>query len=702
MSLLAAVVLYIFAIGVVKGFAFALGISTRHRPRGVLLVHQADGVLARPFKFFNSGAQAVRAVAARRSASTTGLAPRVRLEGTPDGQVLAASATPSTRAEVSIDFVGRKWLWYSISGADRARWRVVGLLVKGLNFGIEFEGGVEYRVIVPPAQVTQDNADEIRDAVAGDRHRRRRRRRSSTPPATTTIRVQTEPLTNDREPTQISDGDPGGRRASTSDAISSQTRSAPTWGAQVAKRALIGLRRLPGPGGAVHLGLLPRVEDVRRRDRRAGPRPAHHGRRLRAVRLRGHAGDGHRHPDHPRLLALRHRRGLRQGAREHQEPRAQPHRPTPRRPTSRSTRPWSGRSTPRSWRCSRSARSSTSASSSSAPARSRTSRSRCSSAWRPAPTPRSSSPPRCWCSSRSASPASSAGDARPLRHRSRHEVDRYASVPAFTEDMPLARRARATATPRTAGAGRPRRRRRPAACAREAGRARGRGRAGPRRGPVSPVRVRQAGAADPQAAVAAGQEVSVTAAVRRSRRARCDRLVRDVPDFPEPGVVFKDITPLLADHDGFTAVVEALAAAGRDADGTVVVDKVVGMEARGFILAAPGRAGPRRRLRAGPQGRQAAAARRTRSPTRWSTARRPSRCTATRIAPGERVLLVDDVLATGGTADATRAAGRAVRRRRARRRGAAWSWASCPAATPIGDLPAHQPADRLTPTPPAP
>src|SRR3546814_11043008 len=58
-------------------------------------------------------------------------------------------------------------------------------------------------------------------------------------------------------------------------------------------------------------------------------------------------------------------------------------------------------------------------------------------------------------------------------------------------------------------------------------------------------------------------------------------------DLPKPGVVFKDITPLLADHDGFTAVVEALAAAGRDADGNVVIDKVVGMEARGFMFAAP-------------------------------------------------------------------------------------------------------------------
>ena len=46
-----------------------------------------------------------------------------------------------------------------------------------------------------------------------------------------------------------------------------------------------------------------------------------------------------------------------------------------------------------------------------------------------------------------------------------------------------------------------------------------------------------------------------------------DSLLRDVPDFPEPGVVFKDITPLLADPDGFAAVVEGLAAAGRGGPG---------------------------------------------------------------------------------------------------------------------------------------
>src|SRR5437763_14786560 len=58
-------------------------------------------------------------------------------------------------------------------------------------------------------------------------------------------------------------------------------------------------------------------------------------------------------------------------------------------------------------------------------------------------------------------------------------------------------------------------------------------------------------------------------------------LVRDVPDYPQPGVVFKDITPLLADGPAFAAVIEGLAATYGP------VDKVAGIEARGFILAAP-------------------------------------------------------------------------------------------------------------------
>ena len=129
-------------------------------------------------------------------------------------------------------------------------------------------------------------------------------------------------------------------------------------------------------------------------------------------------------------------------------------------------------------------------------------------------------------------------------------------------------------------------------------------------------------------------------------------LVVDVPDYPEPGVVFKDITPLLADHDAFTAVVEALAAAGRDADGNVVVDKVVGMEARGFILAAPVALAlgtgfvPVRKAGKLPRETHAVS-----YSLEYGEATLEIHQDA--IAAGERVLLVDDVLATGGTVAAT-------------------------------------------------
>ncbi len=132
-----------------------------------------------------------------------------------------------------------------------------------------------------------------------------------------------------------------------------------------------------------------------------------------------------------------------------------------------------------------------------------------------------------------------------------------------------------------------------------------------------------------------------------------DELIRDVPDFPEPGVVFKDITPLLADHDGFSAVIAALAAAGRDEADAVVVDKVVGMEARGFILAAPVALA----LGAGfvpvrKKGKLPGPTHAVSYSLEYGTATLEMRQDAVR--PGERVLLVDDVLATGGTAAATR------------------------------------------------
>ncbi|WP_193610434.1 adenine phosphoribosyltransferase [Nocardioides lijunqiniae] len=135
-------------------------------------------------------------------------------------------------------------------------------------------------------------------------------------------------------------------------------------------------------------------------------------------------------------------------------------------------------------------------------------------------------------------------------------------------------------------------------------------------------------------------------------RAVLERLVVDVPDFPEPGIVFKDITPLLSDPSGFAAVVEAMAAAGRDADGNVVVDKVVGMEARGFILAAPVALAlgvgfvPVRKAGRLPRPTHAAS-----YALEYGEATLEVHQDA--ISAGQRVLLVDDVLATGGTVRAT-------------------------------------------------
>lgn len=136
-------------------------------------------------------------------------------------------------------------------------------------------------------------------------------------------------------------------------------------------------------------------------------------------------------------------------------------------------------------------------------------------------------------------------------------------------------------------------------------------------------------------------------------REAMQRLIVDVPDYPEAGVVFKDITPLLADHDGFHAAILALADAGRDEHGVVVVDKVLGMEARGFILAAP----VALNLQAGfvpvrKAGKLPRACLSESYSLEYGDATLEMHADA--VAPGERVLLIDDVLATGGTIAAAR------------------------------------------------
>ena len=127
------------------------------------------------------------------------------------------------------------------------------------------------------------------------------------------------------------------------------------------------------------------------------------------------------------------------------------------------------------------------------------------------------------------------------------------------------------------------------------------------------------------------------------------RLIRDVPDYPSPGVLFKDITPLLADGPAFAEVVDALAAP--HGPGGQPVDVVAGIEARGFILAAPVAVAlgvgfvPIRKVGKLPHATVGAT-----YELEYGTAEVEVHADAVR--PGQRVLLVDDVLATGGTAAA--------------------------------------------------
>ncbi len=122
--------------------------------------------------------------------------------------------------------------------------------------------------------------------------------------------------------------------------------------------------------------------------------------------------------------------------------------------------------------------------------------------------------------------------------------------------------------------------------------------------------------------------------------------VRDVPDFPEPGVLFRDITPLLADATAFSAVISNLA----DTFGGEV-DAVAGIEARGFLFAAPLAAVLGCSLIAVRKaGKLPPPVRRAEYQLEYGSS--VLEVSEEAIRPGSRVAVLDDVLATGGTAAA--------------------------------------------------
>ena len=136
---------------------------------------------------------------------------------------------------------------------------------------------------------------------------------------------------------------------------------------------------------------------------------------------------------------------------------------------------------------------------------------------------------------------------------------------------------------------------------------------------------------------------------RDPRLDRLEGLIRDVPDFPKPGIMFKDITPLLADPAGFAACVSLLAEIARE----LKPDVIAGPEARGFLFGTP------LALELG----VGFAPIRKRGKLPWKTDEESyeleygTDCVQIHedaVAEGQKVLLVDDLLATGGTMGACR------------------------------------------------
>jgi preprotein translocase subunit SecF len=136
----------------------------------------------------------------------------------------------------SIDFVGRTKLWYTISGIIIIA-AILGLYFRGLNWGLEFRGGAQFTVSMSSSQVTQDNADELRNAVS-DTGIPSAQQVVVTTAGDKAILIETEPLTP-AESVQVQNTIVQTVDV-TKDDISTD-EIGPSWGKEVAKRSIIGL-----------------------------------------------------------------------------------------------------------------------------------------------------------------------------------------------------------------------------------------------------------------------------------------------------------------------------------------------------------------------------------------------------------------------------------------------------------------------------